>query len=169
MAAVATPAKPSADTRTSANARRVRARMGVGQKHVDVREFIQKNYTPYEGDESFLAGPTDRTRKLWDKLLPMLSQEERKEGRGLTCRRSRPVLPLGPAWQMFPSNPAHGSAGNRPSRPYRGNIRPGWTQASSRAPGHHIDKDSEIIVGLQTVMRRSSGRSTPLSAGGVFR
>ncbi len=32
---------------------------------IDTRDFIQKNYTPYDGDESFLAGPTDATNKLW--------------------------------------------------------------------------------------------------------
>src|SRR6266851_2236886 len=52
---------------------------GRWQKHVDVREFIQKNYTPYEGDDGFLAGPTARTKKLWEKILPLLA-EERKQG-----------------------------------------------------------------------------------------
>ena len=37
---------------------------GAWEKTIDVRDFIQKNYTPYEGDESFLAGPTDSTKKL---------------------------------------------------------------------------------------------------------
>lgn len=35
---------------------------------VDVRDFIQNNYTIYDGDESFLAGPTDATNKLWAEL-----------------------------------------------------------------------------------------------------
>ena len=35
---------------------------------VDVRDFIQNNYTPYDGDESFLEGPTDATNKLWGVL-----------------------------------------------------------------------------------------------------
>ena len=38
---------------------------GVWQKEINVRDFIQKNYTPYEGDESFLAGPTKATNDLW--------------------------------------------------------------------------------------------------------
>ena len=41
--------------------------------------FIQKNYTPYEGDESFLEGPTEATRELWEQVLK-LSEEERKKG-----------------------------------------------------------------------------------------
>ena len=35
---------------------------------VDVRDFIQENYTPYDGDESFLEGPTEATDKLWGRL-----------------------------------------------------------------------------------------------------
>ena len=46
---------------------------------VDVRDFIQNNYTPYEGDESFLEGPTEATDKLWGKVQE-LQKEERKKG-----------------------------------------------------------------------------------------
>lgn len=46
---------------------------------VNVRDFIQKNYTPYDGDESFLAGPTDATKKLWQIVLD-LSKKEREAG-----------------------------------------------------------------------------------------
>ena len=42
---------------------------GAWEKTIDVRDFIQKNYTPYEGDESFLAGPTDSTKKLWSEVM----------------------------------------------------------------------------------------------------
>ena len=42
---------------------------------IDVRDFIQKNYTPYEGDESFLAAPTERTRRLMAKLDAKLKEE----------------------------------------------------------------------------------------------
>ncbi len=49
------------------------------KEEVNVRDFIQKNYAPYGGDESFLAPPTDATRKLWDKLKE-LQKEERARG-----------------------------------------------------------------------------------------
>ena len=84
--------------------------VGHWQTRVDVREFIQKNYTPYEGDERFLAGATERTKKLWAKLLPMLADEREKEVLGVS---------------QVPSG------------------------ILAHAPGY-IDKDSEIIVGLQT-------------------
>ena len=51
---------------------------GRWQTHVDVREFIQENYTPYEGDASFLAGPTERTTTLWQTILPLLAEERRR-------------------------------------------------------------------------------------------
>ena len=47
---------------------------------IDTRDFIQKNYTPYDGDESFLAGPTDATNKLWGKLQELQKQERAKGG-----------------------------------------------------------------------------------------
>lgn len=46
---------------------------------IDVRDFIQKNYTPYEGDDSFLEGATEDTKKLWKKILA-LSEKERQKG-----------------------------------------------------------------------------------------
>ncbi|HJB17134.1 MAG TPA: formate C-acetyltransferase [Candidatus Blautia excrementipullorum] len=52
---------------------------GVWEKEINVRDFIQKNYTPYEGDESFLAGPTEATKELWAQVME-LSEEERKKG-----------------------------------------------------------------------------------------
>ena len=49
------------------------------EEAIDVREFIQLNYTPYEGDDSFLAEPTDATKKLWDQTLTFM-QREREAG-----------------------------------------------------------------------------------------
>ncbi len=78
---------------------------------VDVRDFIQRNYTPYEGDSAFLAGPTERTTALWQKLSAMFP-EEREKG----------VYDVD--WQTPAGITAH-------------------------APGY-IDRDNEVIVGLQT-------------------
>ena len=48
---------------------------GEWKEKVDVRDFIQLNYTPYEGDESFLAGATEATTALWDKVMEGIKQE----------------------------------------------------------------------------------------------
>src|ERR1700751_175106 len=83
---------------------------GMWQRGVDVRDFIQRNYSPYEGDETFLQGPTSRTRGLWEKLQPLLAQE-----------REKGILDV----SQVP------------------------TGIVAHAPGY-IDKDREIIVGVQT-------------------
>jgi len=83
---------------------------GLWQRDVNVRWFIQQNYTPYEGDEKFLAPATDRTTQIWKKLEGMFV-EERKKG----------VLDV----SLIPSS------------------------ITAHAPGY-IDRDNEVIVGLQT-------------------
>ena len=85
-------------------------RTGLWQKEINVRDFIQQNYEPYDGDDGFLAPATARTQKIW-KTLETLFVEERKKG----------VLDIS---QIPGSITAH-------------------------APGY-IDRDSEVIVGLQT-------------------
>ena len=52
---------------------------GIWEKEINVRDFIQRNYTPYDGDEAFLEGPTDDTKALWAQVMK-LSEEERKKG-----------------------------------------------------------------------------------------
>ena len=51
----------------------------IWKEEINVRDFIQKNYKPYDGDESFLAGPTEATNRLWGELQK-LQREERKKG-----------------------------------------------------------------------------------------
>ena len=48
---------------------------GKWTEEIDVRDFIQKNYTPYDGDESFLCGPTEATKTLWDQVMDLTKQE----------------------------------------------------------------------------------------------
>ena len=53
---------------------------GKWENEVNVRDFIQKNYTPYEGDDAFLAGPTQNTTDLWDQVLDLMKQEREAGG-----------------------------------------------------------------------------------------
>jgi formate C-acetyltransferase len=85
-------------------------RSGLWQKEINVRDFIQENYEPYDGDEGFLTPATTRTTRIWNRLK-LLFLEERKKG----------VLDVS---QIPSSITAH---------------RPGY-----------IDREREIIVGLQT-------------------
>ena len=83
---------------------------GPWKSRINLRDFIQRNYTPHQGDASFLAVATPRTRALWEKLTPLLAKE-----------REKGVLDV----SQEPSS------------------------ILAHTPGY-IDKDSELIVGLQT-------------------
>ena len=85
---------------------------GIYQTQIDVRNFIQTNYTPYEGDFSFLAGPTERTNALMKKVNALLKEEQDKGG----------VL----------------------------SIDTERVSTLTAYPAGYIDKDNEIIVGVQT-------------------
>src|ERR1700749_3430292 len=83
---------------------------GLWQRDINVRWFLQQNYTPYDGDDSFLAPATERTKRIWKKLEDLFVEERKKS-----------VLDI----SLIPSS------------------------ITAHAPGY-IDKDNEVIVGLQT-------------------
>jgi len=83
---------------------------GLWQRDINVRWFLQQNYTPYDGDASFLAPATERTTRIWKKLEDLFVEERKKS-----------VLDV----SLIPSS------------------------ITAHAPGY-IDKDNEVIVGLQT-------------------
>ena len=92
---------------------------GRWNHHIDVTDFVKTNITPYVGDASFLTGPTERTKAVWNKCLEALAEERANNG----------VRSLDPSTV---------------------------STITSFAPGY-IDKDNEVIVGLQTdeVLRRA--------------
>jgi formate C-acetyltransferase len=85
---------------------------GRWQDAIDVRDFVQRNYTPYTGDGAFLTGPTNRTLAVWDRVAGLMDEERQRGG----------VL------DVDVSTPAG---------------------ITAHAPGY-IDRDRELIVGLQT-------------------
>jgi formate C-acetyltransferase len=103
---------------------------GSWTSSIDVRDFIARNATPYSGDEKFLAGPSKRTKAVWDKLQPYFRDEQKKGVLAVDAKTPTTML-------------AH---------------KPGY-----------IDKENEVIVGLQTdqpfkrdyfsVRRAAHGRS----------
>ena len=66
---------------------------GSWQRTIEVRDFIQHNVTPYDGDESFLVGPTARTQGLNRKFQELLRQEAERGG-GPGCQRQRHLVPV---------------------------------------------------------------------------
>ena len=81
------------------------------QEEINVRDFIQCNYTPYTGDDSFLEGSTENTKKVWDKLTEMFKAERAKGIYDAETKLPQAIDAYGPGY---------------------------------------IDKDAEVIVGLQT-------------------
>lgn len=71
---------------------------GPWQSSVDVRSFIQVNYTPYLGDGSFLAGPTARTTALWERLAVLLKAEREKGVLDVSADRASSITAHGPGY-----------------------------------------------------------------------
>ena len=67
---------------------------GLWTSEVNVRDFIQANYTQFDGDESFLAGPTAATKKLFDELQKLQKAEYTKKSVGLDGKERSGVLEL---------------------------------------------------------------------------
>ena len=55
-------------------------KQGLWMKEINVRDFIQRNYTPYDGDDSFLSGPTQNTKDLWAQVMDLTKQERAAGG-----------------------------------------------------------------------------------------
>jgi len=86
---------------------------GDWTEKINVRDFIQKNYTPYDGDAGFLAGPTERTKQLWGELSVLLEKERNAPGRVLDADTKT-------------------------------------ISGITSHPAGYINKDLEVIVGIQT-------------------
>ena len=68
---------------------------GAWENEVNVRDFIQRNYKPYDGDSSFLEGPTEDTTALWQDVLELSKQERRPAACSIWIQRSFPrSLPM---------------------------------------------------------------------------
>ncbi|MCD8032196.1 MAG: formate C-acetyltransferase [Bacteroides sp.] len=83
----------------------------VWKQEINVRDFIQRNYTPYSGDDSFLQDATDKTRKVWSKLTEMFVTEREKGVYDAETKEPQSISTYGPGY---------------------------------------IDRDNEVIVGVQT-------------------
>ena len=65
---------------------------GLWNTTINVRDFVQRNYTPYDGDESFLAKPTERTRVIWQKLFALIQEEHKKGVLGIDTKIPSSIL-----------------------------------------------------------------------------
>ena len=73
-------------------------KQGSWTTDVNVRSFIQHNYTPYEGDGSFLAGPTQRTTRLWEKVMELMKEENKKGILEAETEKPSTITAFGPGY-----------------------------------------------------------------------
>ena len=127
---------------------------GAWESEVNVRDFIQKNYTPYDGDESFLAGPTQDTKDLWAQVLD-LSKKEREAGGVLSMDTNvvSTILSHGPGYL---NKEKERIVGFQTDEPFKRSLMPnGGIRMAVKAcadNGYHVDPE---IVEFFTTHRKT--------------
>lgn len=113
---------------------------------VNVRSFIQHNYTPYEGDESFLAGPTERTKKLWAQVLELMKEENKKGIIDAETSKPSTITAFGPGY-LDKENEV--IVGYQTDKPLKRGIMPNGgirvVKNALEAYGYSLDKKTEEI------------------------
>lgn len=111
---------------------------------INVRDFIQRNYTPYDGDESFLAGPTDATKKLWDEVME-LAKKEREAG-GVLDMDTKVVSSLVSHGAGYIDQPLEKIVGLQTDKPFKRALMPygGLRMAEKACSDNGYKVDPEI-------------------------
>ncbi len=127
---------------------------GEWSKTVDVRDFIQKNYTPYEGDGSFLAGATENTKKLWD-MVTELSKKEREAG-GVLDMDTKVVSTITSHKAGYLDKDLEKIVGFQTDKPFKRSLQPfggiRMAQNACRENGYEVDPE---IVEIFTKYRKT--------------
>ena len=127
---------------------------GNWQKAIDVRDFIQRNYTPYNGDDSFLAGPTEATTKLWADVMDLFAQETANGG--VLDMDTKLVSTITSHEAGYIEKPLEQIVGLQTDKPLKralmvdGGIR--MTMAACKAYGYEVDPE---IVNFYTYRRKT--------------
>ena len=116
------------------------------QREINVRDFIQCNYTPYEGDESFLVKSTENTKKVWDKLTEMFKEERAKGIYDAETKKPQAIDAYGPG---YIEKDAEAIVGLQTDAPLKRGIYPKgglrMVKNSLEAFGYKIDPMTEEI------------------------
>ena len=127
---------------------------GKWSKTVDVRDFIQRNYTPYEGDGSFLAGATDATKKLWD-MVTELSKKEREAG-GVLDMDTKIVSTITSHGAGYLDKALEKIVGFQTDKPFKRSLQPfggiRMAQNACRENGYEVDPE---VVEIFTKYRKT--------------
>lgn len=118
---------------------------GVWKKEINVRDFIQNNYTPYEGDDTFLAGPTESTKKLWEQFMD-LAKKEREAG-GVLDMDTKVISTITSHEAGYFDKSLEKIVGMQTDKPFKRALQPyGGIRTAKQAcedNGYHVDKEVE--------------------------
>ena len=127
---------------------------GPWTREIDVRDFIQRNYTPYEGDDSFLAGPTEATTKLWAEVMDLFKQE--REAGGVLDMDTKVVTGITAHGPGYIDQPLEKVVGLQTDKPLKralhvnGGIR--MAMAACKQNGYEVDPE---VVDTYTNVRKT--------------
>lgn len=118
---------------------------GKWEKAIDVREFIQKNYTPYEGDDSFLAGPTEATKTLWAQVMDLTKQE--REAGGVLDMDTKIVSTITSHGAGYLNKDLETIVGFQTDKPFKRSMQPygGIRMAMKACSDNGYEVDPEIV------------------------
>lgn len=122
---------------------------GKWQTEINVRDFIQRNYTLYEGDSSFLEGPTDATKKLWQECCDLLKKE--RENGGVLDMDTKVVSSITSHCAGYIDKNLETIVGLQTDKPLKRSMQPfggiRMAEASCKAYGYQVDSEvSEIFT-----------------------
>lgn len=120
---------------------------GQWENEINVRDFIQKNYTPYEGDDSFLAGPTEATTTLWKQVME-LNQKEKEAG-GVLDADTKVISTISSHGPGYLNKDLEKIVGFQTDKPFKRSLQPfGGIRVSETALaayGYEIDKEVDKV------------------------
>ncbi|MCC8136211.1 MAG: formate C-acetyltransferase [Ruminococcus sp.] len=113
-------------------------------ERIDVRDFIQKNYTPYDGDSSFLADPTEATKALWNQVLDLMKQE--REAGGVLDMDTKVVSSLVSHGPGYLNKDLEQIVGLQTDKPFKRALMPygGLNMAAKACADNGYEVDDEI-------------------------
>ncbi|MCT4687622.1 formate C-acetyltransferase [Vallitalea sp.] len=119
---------------------------GNWKKNIDVRDFIQTNYKPFDGDDSFLEGPTTNTKKLWEEVCELTKEENKKGILDAETKVPSSVISHGPG---YVNKDLEKIVGFQTDRPLKRGIMPNGgirvVRNALNAYGYELDKETDKI------------------------
>ena len=118
---------------------------GKWESEIDVRDFIQKNYTMYDGDDTFLAGPTDATKTLWDQVMD-LSKKEREAG-GVLDMDTKIISTITSHGAGYLNKDLEKIVGFQTDKPFKRSLQPygGIRMAQKACADNGYEVDPEVV------------------------